>query len=280
MGRRAAICWAGAWLCLQGAPKPLTIERVVLSQYEDGPAVARNYVFLPGETIFLSFHVNGYRPIGDEGPRVSLTYVVEAVDAAGTAIIPLQEGKVDTELDPEDKNWTPKVRASIAIPPHAPTGEYTIRMAVNDRVGATQARASTSFHVKGESVELSDKLVVREFHFYRGEEDRIPLAPAAYHAGDTLWAKFVIAGYRLGEKNAFEVGYGLAVLRPDGEQLFRQADAAMEKQESFYPRRSLPAGLSLNLDKDLKPGEYTLVVLVSDKTGNQTAESRHAFRVE
>src|SRR4051812_33973155 len=91
-------------------PKPLTIERIALSQYEDGPSVAGGYSFLPGEAIFFSFHVSGYKAIGDEEPRVSLTYGVEVRDPAGIPIIEPQSGKVDTQLDTEDKNWLPKIR--------------------------------------------------------------------------------------------------------------------------------------------------------------------------
>jgi len=187
---------------------------------------------------------------------------------------------VDTTLDPEDKNWMPKVRRTIAVPPASPTGQYAIQILVEDRVAQTRAVHKAVFHVKGHTIEASETLVVRNFHFFRGEEDHAPLDHAAYRPGDALWARFDITGYKLGEKNAFEVAYGVAVLRANGESMFRQADLAVEKQESFYPRRYVPAALSLNLEKDLRPGHYTLVVLVTDKTGVQTAESRHAFTVE
>lgn len=262
------------------APKPLSIQRIALSQYEDGPNVGAGYEFVPGEAIFFSFHISGYKAIGDEGPRVSVTFSVQAFDPKGVPIVEPVSGKVDTELDPEDKDWMPKGRATIAVPEAAPSGQYTIELAITDRVAQTQASAKAVFHVKGLTIQPSDKLVVRNFHFYRREEDRQPLTMANFRPGDTLWAKFEMTGYKFGAKNAFEVGYGLAVLRPNGETMFRQADAAVEKQASFYPRTFLPAAMSLNLDKDLKPGTYTLVVLVSDKVGGQSVESRQEFTVE
>jgi hypothetical protein len=261
-------------------PKPLGIERIALSQFEDGPTVPAGYVFVPGEAIFFSFHVSGYKSVGDEGPRVSLAYTIEVQDPAGVPVIEAQSGNVDTNLDPEDRNWMPKVRLTIGIPPWAPSGEYRIQIGLRDRVAQTLARGQASFRVKGRDVEPSATLVVRSFQFYRGEEDRDPMAVAAYRPGDTLWARFDITGYKFGPKNAFEVGYGLAVLRPGGEALFRQPDAAVEKRESFYPRRYLPAAISLNLEKNMKPGQYTLVVLVSDKVGGQTVESKQVFTVE
>lgn len=262
------------------APKPLALDRITLSQFEDGPSIPRDYDFIPGDTVYFSFHVSGFRAVGDEEPRVSLTYNIESDDPAGVPIIAPQSGTVDTTLDPEDKNWTPKVRLSLAVPQFAPSGLYTIRIVVRDRVSQTQTGGETKFRVRGHAYEPSDTLVVRGFHFYRGEDDARPLAVAAYRGGDSVWARFDITGYKLGPKNAFEVGYGMALLRPNGETVFRQPDAATEKAEPFYPRRYLPAAMSLNLDKDLKPGEYTLVVLVTDKVGGQTLESRQAFTVE
>ena len=37
---------------------------------------------------------------------------------------------------------------------------------------------------------------------------------------------------------------------------------------------------SLNLEKNIKPGTYTLVITLNDPVGNQSVESSHPFRVE
>jgi hypothetical protein len=275
--------WLIAFAALQlwaADPKPLAIQRITLSQFEDGPGIPGGYQFVAGETIFFSFQVSGYKPVGDEEPRVSLAYTIEAQDPAGVPILEPVSANVDTTLDSEDKQWMPKVRLTISLPPHAPGGEYRISMIVRDRVAQTQVTGETKFRVKAPAFTPSDKLVIRDFDFYRGEDDQKPMGEAVYRGGDTLWARFYITGYQFGPKNALEVGYGLAVLRPNGETMFRQEDAAVEKQESFYPRRFLPATMSLNLDKDLKPGTYTLVVLSNDKIGKQTVELKSVFRVE
>ena len=76
------------------------------------------------------------------------------------------------------------------------------------------------------------------------------------------------------------MSYGVAVLRPNGETMFQQPEAAGEHDQSFYPRAYVPAGLSLNLTRDLAPGEYAIVVTARDKVGNQTQEVRQAIAVE
>lgn len=45
-------------LCAQ--PK-LAIERIALHQFEDGPVLAANYEFVPGETVYFSCRLTGYR---------------------------------------------------------------------------------------------------------------------------------------------------------------------------------------------------------------------------
>jgi hypothetical protein len=95
-----------------------------------------------------------------------------------------------------------------------------------------------------------------------------------------VWARFDITGYKLGPGNAFEVQYGLSVIRPDGQPGFSQPEAATLKDQSFYPRRFTPAALSLTLPANIVKGTHTIVLTVRDKIGNQTVESQQKFSVE
>jgi hypothetical protein len=199
---------------------------------------------------------------------------------ANTAIIPQASGKVATGLAQEDKDWMPKVRQTIQVPAFAPSGLYRIAVWVKDDIAGAETRKELQFQVRGRTVEPAAKLTVRNFHFYRGEEDKEPLTVAAYRPGDTVWIRFDITGFKLGDQNRFDVGYGISVLRPNGQGLFQQPDAAGEQDQSFYPRTYVPAGLSLNLTKDLTPGQYTVIVTARDKVGNQSGEARETVTVE
>jgi hypothetical protein len=84
----------------------------------------------------------------------------------------------------------------------------------------------------------------------------------------------------MAENNKFSVSYGLAILGPDGKQLFAQEEAAAEAKESFYPQRWVPGALSLNLDKNVTPANYTLVVIVRDKLKDESTELREVFEVQ
>jgi hypothetical protein len=262
--------------------KKLAIVRPLLSQAEDGAPVSSGFEFLPGETIHFSCQIEGYKKIEEkfDVEKILLTYQVEARDARGVLLQPVLEGKEGGTVTSEDKNWMPKIRESIVIPPLAESGEYQILVKVKDELGQSTAETRTVFTVKGPDVAPSDTLVIRNFRFLRTEEDGKPLQVAAYRPGDPVWARFEMTGYKLTDANQFDIEYGLQVLRADGSVAYSQPQAATAKEQSFYPQRHQPGVLNLNLAKDQKPGEYTIVVTVRDNLGKQTYEKRKKFSVE
>jgi hypothetical protein len=272
-----------AGVCLAApAEKKLAIVRPLLSQMEDGAPVSSGYEFLPGETIHFSCQIEGYQKIEEkyDVKKLLVTYQVEARDHHGVLLQPLQEGKEGGTVSAEDKNWMPKIRESIVIPPLAESGEYQILVKVKDEIGKAAAEARTTFTVKGRDVPPSDTLVVRNFRFLRAEADGKALQVAAYRPGDPVWARFDMTGYKLGDANQFDIEYGLQVLLSDGSVVYAEPRAAGGKEQTFYPQRYQPGVLNLNLAKDQKPGEYTIVVTVRDNLGSQTYETRQKFSVE
>ena len=258
--------------------KPLSIPSVIFSQYEDGPPVPAGFDFLPGDTVFVRFFIAGYHKTEDG--KISISRTVDVLDPEQVRLVPARSGKLETELAEEDKDWMPKVRQEFVVPPEAASGTYMVHAAVKDELAGTEVKSDVKFVVRGKDVAPSDALTIRNFRFLRGEEDGKPLPVAAYRPGDPVWARFEMIGYKLGAKNALDVQYGLAVLRASGEKMFEQAVAAEAKEETFYPKRFVPGILSLNLDKDIHPGEYTIAVTVRDGVGNQTFEEKYVFRVE
>jgi len=69
-------------------------------------------------------------------------------------------------------------------------------------------------------------------------------------------------------------------LRAGGGSLYKEPKAAEQQETSFYPKLYVPGILSLNLTKDLAPGEYSIVMRVRDELGQQDLEQTHKFTVE
>lgn len=266
------------------AGKPLAIVHPVFATSEDGPPDASDQEYVPGQTIYFSCLVEGYRKVDkpdDYGKQnVALKYQIEVRDKSGILLKPIQDGKIETTVTQEDKNWRPKLRETIVVPPLADTGDYTVTVKLSDELAKTADEKRATFHIAGRDVPPSDSLIVRNFHFYRAEDDPRPLTIAAYRPGDAVWARFDMTGYKLGEKNGVDIEYGLSVLREDGSVAYSQPQAATQKIQTYYPQRYQPGELNLNLAKDQPLGKYTIVLTVKDNLGRQIYETRETFSVE
>lgn len=269
--------------CL-AADKPLAIVHAVFATSEDGPPEASDEDYFAGEIIHFSCQVEGYRKVDkpkDYGKQnISLKFQIEVRDKNGALLQPVQEGKIETTVTQEDKNWMPKLRETIMVPPLADTGEYAVLVKLSDELASVNIDKSTVFHIKGRDVAPSDTLIVRNFRFLRAEDDEKPLTVAAYRPGDAVWARFDMTGYKLGDKNQVDIEYGLTVLREDGSVAYAQPQAANQKLQTFYPQRYQPGELNLNLAKDQPLGKYTIVLAVRDNLGKQMYETRETFSVE
>jgi hypothetical protein len=278
---RAGCFFATALLAASAADNNVAIVKPLLHEIEDGPPIAADYRYHPGDVVFFSFQISGYKKSGeDQDTKIDVAYEVTVRDSKGVLLDPPDVASVGTNVSHEDKDWLPKVRYQFVIPPLADSGVYKISIKIWDRFGKTEATSEMPFQVEGHAVEPSDVLVIRNFRFLRGEEDKNPLAIAAYRPGDTIWARFDITGYKFGANNQLDVEYGIAVAASDGAVNYSEKKAAEEKNQSFYPQRYTPGIVSLNVPPDLKKGAYTMIVTAKDNLGSQSIETRQKFTVE
>ncbi len=267
-----------AAISLNAAPAPFAILKLAISDTEDGAIVPPSFTFVPGQFVFVSFEVGGYQVSPER--KLRLSYKVDAFDPKNVLLMETIANRLETTLSDEDKNWRPKMRQQILLPPLAGYGAYKIAIHVTDDLTKTTVSQEVTLQIRGHDVAPSDSLIIRNFHFYRGEEDRDPLAVAAYRPGDTLFARFDITGYKLAPRNGVDVDYGISVVAPSGKALFTQEKAAEEKSSSFYPKPYVPGSMNLNIYKDTRPGQYTIVFTARDHVGNQTYEAKENFTVE
>jgi len=272
------VCLAALATSWGVAPPKLAIVQAVLhDQREDAPAISANYRYVAGEVLYLSYRVSGY-VVKDE--KVDLRWQMYTTDADGLLLAPIEHGAFKDEVTFNDKAWLPRVDHAVPLPPQLYAGDYLIHLRVSDEAAQGIVEQTVPFRVRGRTKEKLEAILIRSLHFYRGEDDPTPIDPVAYHPGATVWARFEMAGYQFGEKNAFDVEYGLAVYRPSGEKLYEQPLAANEHDAPFYPKFWLMGGFSLNLGADLSPGEYTVKVQVRDKLAKTVGEQSATFQVK
>lgn len=277
-----------AWLGLLSAispaqtpPAALAIDGLTLSATDGGEAV--NRPFGSGETIFVRFTVSGARAAkadDDSDPRVRLRYRIALTDAAGLALAKPASGEVVADLAPEDKQWKPRVYAELELPVGLVQGQAKLAIELEDQVANAKTARQAEIPLAGPAIAENVALGGSNFGFYRQEDAPQPILTAVYRPGDMVWARFSIVGFSRAEGNRYDIAYGLEAFNAAGISLFRQEIAAEQTGDSAYPRRFLPSVLSLQLGKDLAPGEYRLQLLIHDRIGDRRVSSDHRFTVE
>ena len=256
----------------------LEVVRPILAQSDGGPPSPAGYEYIAGETLFFSCRVAGYGKTPEE--KVHVAFSVQAFDPKGVPLTEIYKNEMVADVTPQDKEWMPKIATEVQIPPLVAPGTYKIVIKVEDMVAKTNGELAVPFAVRSKMVEPSEALVVRNVEFFRGEDDAQAIAKAVYRPGDAVWAKFDIIGFKYGEKNHIDVSYLTSVYAPSGKLLWTQPEAAVEQSESFYPKRYVAAAMGITLLPTTKPGEFTIGIVVTDKVGKQTYETKQPFTVE
>jgi hypothetical protein len=261
----------------------LQIVATAVSRSEDALAVARDFRFLPGDYVYLQFVIAGYAvetAPHSEVRKISLGYDVSPQDSKGVPLTQPAVGVIKDELSPEDKNWAPKRRVSFLLPSFIAAGEFHIHLTVKDLIGSTSTERDVPFHVGGVVVVPAPNLAVQDFQFLRNEDDNEPLDVPAYRPGDTVFARFNMTGFRLGEGNQYRLSYGVVVNRPDGKPYLNEPAAAELSNGAFYPVPFVPGNLSVTTSRASVRGQYVMVLTVHDLAGNQAYQMKRTFTIE
>ncbi|HVW08554.1 MAG TPA: hypothetical protein VHC90_08230 [Bryobacteraceae bacterium] len=277
----AACCILAAGWCFAGSAfaqaKPeLKLVNPVAAQYEDGPPLG-SMRLRPGEVVYFSFVVENYARSAER--KVDITGHIQVFDPRGIPVAPADEIPMVTNLSEEDKDWKPKLRSAISLPPIAPPGTYRIKFDATDNESHQSASGEATFDVEAKIVGPASTLTIRDLSFYRNQDDTTPLITPAYHVGDTIWVRFYMVGYKTGEQNSIDCSYDVELLGPDGASIMKKEDAAMEKSTAYYPQPYIPGIFNLTLKPTTPKAAYTVVITAHDNVGNQTATAQSKYQV-
>jgi hypothetical protein len=260
------------------AAPALGIVRPVIAQSDGGDAVAANFRHGAGETMFFSCNISGFTKSPDE--QINLTYSVEAVDPKGVPVAEIYKGAAKEEVGPQDKDWLPKIETEIVLPDVLRPGTYKIVVKAEDLLAKTSADLTVPFEVAGLDVAATSALAAKDFHWYHNDDDQQPLSQPIYHAGDNMWMKFDITGFKYGPNNKVDVSYVASLVLQDGKTIWTQPEPAVEQSESFYPRPYVIGEFGISLQKNFSPGTYTMAVAVKDGIGKQAGQFKFQFIVQ
>jgi hypothetical protein len=268
---------AGAWP--QKPSSELKIVDVLFEDYDGG--LSPHWKMRAGEEVSLSFRVEGFGRLPVESQdglreeRVNLHYQIELRDPLGVLVTPEGQGVVETTLGPQDVKWRPKINWSAGVPFSAPSGDYRVRIRVNDRIANQESVKDVFFGVRGEPVQTSDHLQVIQLGYSNSEGG--PWNTERYFSPtESIWVRYRIVGCGFSPEKQVWVEQDWTVLDETGKVVVAQENAWVEKQSSFYPPRFLSTVFNLNL-KDPKPGKYMLRIDLRDRIGEQSASLESNF---
>jgi hypothetical protein len=251
---------------------------------EDAPFVSNDYQFYPGDYLYFRFQVTGFAIQTDEkteARKISLVYEITPRDANGVPLTPAVSGDIQDQLNPEDKNWTPKRRASFLLPSFIAAGQFRIHLLVKDLIAKSETEREFPFRMGGVTIVPSPSVSIENFRFLRKEDDQQSLDVPAYAPGDTVYARFDMAGYRTSAPdNRYHLTYGLTVFGPDGKPFLEQPNAAELSADGFYAAQFVPGDISLTTTRTSAKGGYVIVLTVRDLVANHTYQTKRSFSLE
>ncbi len=260
------------------APDGLAVVGSTLSRSDDGVNEPKGTDHVAGELLFFTCRIANYAKSPEQ--KVHLSYSIQAFDPKGVALLEAFKNEITEEVAPQDKEWMPKISTEIALPPALLTGNYKITVKVEDAVAKTNASLDVPFHVNGHGIQPSPTLSVQNIRYYKGEDDTAPMPKAVYKAGDALWLRFDVTGYKFGENNNVNLNYVFSVLGADGTAIWTAAQPIVEQGEAFYPKPFVSGAFSIQVQAAAKPGEYAIGVKAIDLVGKQTVEAKQPFTVQ
>ena len=264
-------------VCLVAAPA-LGIVKPIVAQSDGGDGLPATFKHGPGETMFFTCNVAGFTKSSEE--QIHLTYSVQAFDPKGVPVAEIYKNEAKEEVGPQDKEWQPKIETQIVLPEILRPGSFKIVVKVEDLLAKTSAELTVPFEVGGRDVTPSPTLVAKDFRWYHNEDDARALAQPIYHAGDNMWMKFEMTGFKYGDGNKVDVSYVASLVLLDGKTIWTQPEPATEQSEAFYPKPYVSGEFGISLQKDFKPGSYIMAVTLKDAVGKQSFVGKFQFTVQ
>ena len=261
----------------------LAVVQAGVQQSEDAPFVPADYAFLPGDFVYFTFQLAGFATQSfnrNEGHKISLKYELTPEDSTGVPLAEPISDSIQDELSSQDKNWMPKRRASFLLPSYVAAGEYRIHLVAKDVFGKSEISKDFPFRIGGVQIQHADGVNVQHFEFLRRESDREALQIPAYSPGDTVFARFDMAGFKLATGNSYNLDYGISVIQPNGKSFLDAPRAAELKASSFYPAQFLPGTIEITTPPNSAKGEYVLTLTVHDHVAKTQYQLKAPFSVE
>jgi hypothetical protein len=223
-----------------------------------------NAKFLPGDSLYLTFTINGIT--ADAEGKVQYSIATTVTDAAGKAIFnppPVQKEMINAL----GGNQMPAF-AQVAIGQQQPEGTCTLKVTVTDL--ATK---------KSQSLEQKFDVLKPDFGLVRlnastDADGQVPCGLLT--AGQSLWVHGAVVGFQRGAGMQPNVTVELAILDEAGKPTLAKPFGGTIDKGVPDKDTALPVQFHVALNR---PGKFTMKLTATDKLSNKTVSQSFPFTV-
>jgi hypothetical protein len=254
-----------AALCLTpGQAEGLTFTDVRVTYGILGPT-RENLKFLPGDTLFLTFTINGITV--DTNGKVLYSIATEVTDASGKSLFKQSPQERET-INALGGNQLPAF-AQVAVGLQQPAGEHTLKVTVTDLANKKSQTLTQKFEV-----------LKADFGLVRLSASADPsgqVASGLLTAGHSLWVSGAVVGFqRGGAASQPNVALELVVVDGDGKPTLAKPFGGVIDKGVPAKDSSLPIQFHVALNR---PGKFTLKLTATDTLAGKTVSQSFPFTV-
>jgi hypothetical protein len=223
-----------------------------------------NTKFLPGDSLFVTFTVNGITT--DPNGKVQYNVVTEVTDATGKSWFKSQPRDLDVTLALGGGQMP--AFAQVAIGQQQPAGMYTLKVTVTDLVNK-----------KSQSLEQKFEVLKADFGLVRlsGSADSEGQVPCGLlSAGHSMWINGAIVGFQRGAGAQPNVTVELAITDADGKPTTTKPLGGTINKDVPAKDTELPIQFHVLLNR---PGKFTLKLTATDALSNKTSSQSFPITV-
>lgn len=227
------------------------------------------------QKIFSDYEIVGYTT--NEKGMYELNVNISVLDPED--ILVLTPWSTNVNDYPERSDSPIKGTFNFELPDYCLTGEYKIKISVEDVVKQKSIKHFEKFSLKAEELSISEKLEIKDFYFSLSEGGS-PLEEAEINSGNTIYSKCKIVGMKF-EDDLINVSIDLQVIDPEGKLLIDKPnlitinDKFIYHPQTFFQNISSWVSLPLNTVKGIYKWKYIL----TDKLADVSTSYETTFKV-
>lgn len=269
----ALLVWGGIQIRSSADLSALSIKGSHFTKGPTGKTVGST--FEPGKEAFLQFRLGPVASNKQGHVDTQVNFVVK--DSQGRPLLEpvLLELKEPFPGGGNGRGELP-INFKLRLPAYVEGGDYIIEVVAIDRLGKQEIQDKIPFQVKGPKIPKGASLGVQDYRF-RGEEG--VKAEPDYRPGETVYSKFNVLGFKLGEKNDVKLRLSLLVLDQKGQILLDRPNLLSIAEGFFYPPSYFPVNTRVNLAPGASAGNYTLNYSLHDEVAGTQMKFEKEFRV-